>query len=254
VNGVGASVDDRLADGLLLVELWGELTLSTASTVRATLLKCFADVPDGVIVDVSRLRVRSRAALSVFPTLSRQHAPPGLALVLSGLSAPAWMSTDALDIGQFESVESALHALSVNRVVPRRHATVRLAATMDAPARARAFVRDACVTWHIDELASRAALVMSELVTNAVEHAGTEMVVTASQPHSYLHLAVRDGSRAAPVPSQVDPHKGPSTVERGRGLHLVDVHATAWGSMPTERGKLVWATLRAVPVASHPSA
>ena len=55
-----------------------------------------------------------------------------------------------------------------------------------------------------------------------------------------------------PVATPVDHYRTDwaesSIAMRGRGLHLIDVYAAAWGSMPTAGGKVVWATVRAVPV------
>ena len=54
----------------------------------------------------------------------------------------------------------------------------------------------------------------------------------------YVHIAVRDGSTEEPV---VNPPEGLSG--RGRGLMLVDTVAVQWGSLPSQDGKVVWATL-----------
>ena len=93
-------------------------------------------------------------------------------------------------------------------------------------------------------LAGPATVVISELVSNAVEHAGTDLVVTVALRGRYLHLSVHDDSRQPPVPT-AEGKGGPLVPVRGRGLHLVAGYATAWGSAPVGGGKTVWATLRA---------
>jgi hypothetical protein len=115
-------------------------------------------------------------------------------------------------------------------------------------------VAGACRDWDLVAVASRARMVVSELIHNAVEHAGTEieLVVTRlgpqctgiMRPNSVLHLAVHDGDRhLPPLPHGPTPQLRPAT-ERGQGLHIVDVAADRWGALPTRRGKMVWAVLR----------
>jgi anti-sigma regulatory factor (Ser/Thr protein kinase) len=84
-------------------------------------------------------------------------------------------------------------------------------------------------------------LLASELVTNAVIHARTELRLQLELRGDLLHLAVRDGNpwmlRLVIVP-------GPQA-EGGRGLWLVDQLAQAWGvNRHPDGGKLVWCTLR----------
>ena len=93
-------------------------------------------------------------------------------------------------------------------------------------------------------LTGPATVVISELVSNAVEHAGTDLDVKVTLRGRYLHLSVHDGSPLPPVPVAVI-ENGPLVAVRGRGLHLVAGYATAWGSTPVSGGKTVWATLRA---------
>jgi hypothetical protein len=104
---------------------------------------------------------------------------------------------------------------------------------------------------------------MSELVTNAVEHAGTELTVVVTRRGSGLQLAVADGAAEHPRLTKLRrPRRGYPLDERGRGLQTVDATATAWGSLPTPTGKVVWANLQpaheetpaAMPRRRHPNA
>jgi anti-sigma regulatory factor (Ser/Thr protein kinase) len=81
-------------------------------------------------------------------------------------------------------------------------------------------------------------LICSELVSNAVDHAGTMMMLRLSLGNGYLLVAVRDGSPAEPVLAARLP-----TASRGRGLHLVSAVAHRWGFLPAHDGKVVWASL-----------
>jgi anti-sigma regulatory factor (Ser/Thr protein kinase) len=88
-----------------------------------------------------------------------------------------------------------------------------------------------------------AQLVASELVTNAVVHAGTPIDLTLRLVTSQLHIAVRDLSTGqARIGGIVD-----ESSESGRGLLLVDALASAWGTLLPDVGKVVWATVRIKP-------
>jgi anti-sigma regulatory factor (Ser/Thr protein kinase) len=97
------------------------------------------------------------------------------------------------------------------------------------------------VRWGLPELVGPASLVITELVSNAVEHAGTMITLQLSRRSRYVHIAVRDGSAEQPLLNRPDP----ASSGRGRGLVLVDSIAAHWGSLPSREGKVVWATLAA---------
>jgi anti-sigma regulatory factor (Ser/Thr protein kinase) len=89
-------------------------------------------------------------------------------------------------------------------------------------------------------------LVMSELVTNALEHAGTPIVVVVSLRGGSVHLTVSDGVAAPPrLLELAGPRRDQPLDERGHGMRLVRATAAAWGWLPTRTGKVVWATLTA---------
>ncbi|SCK46774.1 Anti-sigma regulatory factor (Ser/Thr protein kinase) [Streptomyces sp. WMMB 714] len=110
----------------------------------------------------------------------------------------------------------------------------------ESVATARRLVRTALATWRLEQLSDSAALVVSELVTNAVQHARSSairVVVTRPGPAS-VHVAVVDKSRVAPVPCRASEDD-----EGGRGLALVELLADKWGADPLPWGKRVWAEL-----------
>ena len=115
-----------------------------------------------------------------------------------------------------------------------------LPADATAPGRARAFLRSAAQEWGVDDdLVQDAAMVLTELVANAVDHARTASTLALGLTHEGLCVAVRDTCPGpVPRPAPIDP-----TAARGRGLQMVDALTTAWGVTLHTGGKTVWAVL-----------
>ncbi|GAA1281833.1 ATP-binding protein [Streptomyces javensis] len=116
---------------------------------------------------------------------------------------------------------------------------------------ARGLVRTACAAWGLgDETAETAALAMSELVSNAVNHArGHSLRVIVERPaNDRLYLAIVDMD-----PSRVPMLRAPGGDDTdGRGLILVDVLADRCGYDllgPARRPnrKRCWAEMKAAP-------
>ncbi|MEU0915667.1 ATP-binding SpoIIE family protein phosphatase [Streptomyces althioticus] len=137
-----------------------------------------------------------------------------------------------------------------------------------APGSARAMLRKALTEWAqssadgADLLTGRvgedAALVASELVTNAVVHAGTEVHLTCRLEEDtgglVVEVADRHPSRAPRDDAEAPAHDIP---EYGRGLRLVAALAESWGVTYRAGSKTVWARLPtreeapAEPTAAH---
>ncbi|MCW2725087.1 MAG: putative sensor protein [Frankiales bacterium] len=95
------------------------------------------------------------------------------------------------------------------------------------------------------DVVDAAALVVTELATNAVLHGSAPYrLVVSSQPDGHpdgrARIEVHDGSRAVPV----RPLAGGDGMT-GRGLALVDAVAADWGVVATDDGKYVWVELTA---------
>jgi anti-sigma regulatory factor (Ser/Thr protein kinase) len=111
-----------------------------------------------------------------------------------------------------------------------------LASSSSAPRHARHAVIDLLATSGRTDLAADAALLVSELVTNAVLHAGGPITVSAAYVDRTLRVEVHDTDKP-PLP---DLHKPSSADKTGRGLHLVGLLADRWAVTPTRNGKTVW--------------
>ncbi|MEU4623257.1 ATP-binding protein [Actinoplanes sp. NPDC023801] len=121
---------------------------------------------------------------------------------------------------------------------------VRLGPNPLAVAAARSLVARACDRWQLPHLRHDAALVVSELASNAVLHAGTDLVVTVVRTGPGLLLAVRDGDTRYPRLHEPPGEDSAAALqEQGRGLLLVHAVVPAWGAMPARGGKVVWATV-----------
>ena len=79
-------------------------------------------------------------------------------------------------------------------------------------------------------------LLVSELVTNAVLHAGTDLRVTASVQAGLVSVSVGDGD---PLHAPVLAARGPDATS-GRGVMLVNALASDWGVELDEGWKVVW--------------
>ncbi|HWE67791.1 MAG TPA: SpoIIE family protein phosphatase [Acidimicrobiales bacterium] len=113
-------------------------------------------------------------------------------------------------------------------------ATLRLEPVVESTPMARHWI-NAHLRDTPTEVAECAALLTSELVTNAVLHAGTPLSVTLHLMSDRIRVDVADGSSV--VPSIKDYGADAAT---GRGLTLFDTLASDWGVQIVDGGKIVW--------------
>ncbi|MFC7305604.1 SpoIIE family protein phosphatase [Streptomyces monticola] len=130
-----------------------------------------------------------------------------------------------------------------------------------APGAARRFVRAALADWTetgqpasigiTERLADDAVVLVSELVTNAVVHAGTNVELTCRMEYAgesadgegtSLVLEVSDHHPARAVRGE-NPKRSADSVEYGRGLQLVSCLSESWGITYRTGTKTVWARL-----------
>lgn len=124
---------------------------------------------------------------------------------------------------------------------PRRW-WLRLGAEVTAPRAARDFVASACVAGHGEQFSELGQLLISELVSNAVQHSGTAIEVEVRLDSHRLWLCVHDDGDG--MPAIVPPE---SRTIGGVGLDLVSRVAQSWGVTPDPRGgKDVWCVLSSV--------
>jgi anti-sigma regulatory factor (Ser/Thr protein kinase) len=101
---------------------------------------------------------------------------------------------------------------------------------------ARRFVGHTLEQWGCEGATEVALLLTTELVTNAIIHARTNLAVRIAANERRLRVAVSDTSHDPPRLRAGFPGLG----ERGRGLPLVDALSSSWGVDWTVDGKAVW--------------
>ncbi|MFI6346273.1 SpoIIE family protein phosphatase [Streptomyces sp. NPDC050560] len=123
--------------------------------------------------------------------------------------------------------------------------TARAAASFEPAGRsvaaARSFVRDTLQGWGCGDIIDDAVVLTSELVTNAVVHAGTtaEVLCLLSADGVRVEVSDRYPEREIPV-QQVQVSMGNPDREGGRGLQLCAAIAARWGVEYTPTHKRVW--------------
>ena len=93
------------------------------------------------------------------------------------------------------------------------------------------------VDWHREVLLEDAELLVSELVTNVIRHAGVDHAsVGVIEEGDHLRIEVSD---PCPTPLVRGGNTDPGQ-PGGLGLGIVDAIAWRWGVVQAERGKTVW--------------
>jgi len=125
---------------------------------------------------------------------------------------------------------------------PRQARWMTLPAAAHAAGLARRATREALVSWALGHLEETAALLVSELVGNAVRHAVAGAVALG------LRLETSDGRLRIEVhdadPRPPQPRTPAELDESGFGFVLVQALANGWGVHETASGKAVWAELK----------
>ncbi len=227
-----------------LVTLSGQLDSTTAPMLRSALFDALASEPTTLVVDLSGFSVADPSLLTVFTDVAEEAWRwPGARLLLCHASPRL---TETLRqtgvhprIPLVSTRTAALQEAAKDPVPPRLHR--RLAPTLYAPRVAREVAAHACAQWGLSYASTAAQILCSELVTNAVRHAGTIIDLTVSLRDGALRVSVRDGYTRPPRMRTPE-----ATDDSGRGLLIVDTVASSWGTVPVPGGKLVWAALSLV--------
>jgi two-component sensor histidine kinase len=119
-----------------------------------------------------------------------------------------------------------------------------LARSLQEPARARAFVAEQLAAYP-ESTRLDAVLLVSELVSNVVQHGALPARISLRVDNARLHVTVEDSSSAMPEGPGLPDVQAPN----GRGLIIVAAIASAWGITTAvgHAGKGVWFDLAIAP-------
>ena len=122
-----------------------------------------------------------------------------------------------------------------------RNASVDLPPVPAGVTAARHVVLELLRVWGVPHDREDAALLVTELVANVVDHVGGEANLTLELEASedWLRIGVVDGSSIRPIVRELQ-HDDP----RGRGMRMVQAIAQRWGADDHGGGKRVWFELR----------
>ena len=212
------TVTTRMRAKSCVVAVDGAISRSEGEALRSTVLEAMVDVPPAVILDLASATVAESSSLAVLLLLADDAAMwPETQLVLAGPGPAMLRHLDGLGVTERLYVWSSVEAaIAGSRDPPGVRLTrLRLPPTTEAPRVCRGFVMRQCRDLR-DQVRVNVLLAASELVTNAVVHAATDIEVRVSRLGPRLRIAVRDESPI--MPKMLDPT--PESLH-GRGLHIV---------------------------------
>jgi anti-sigma regulatory factor (Ser/Thr protein kinase)/anti-anti-sigma regulatory factor len=226
----------------VLVDVRGELTTANSPDVRRQ-LAALLTAHRCVILDINQLRLQCTNTLQVL-TSAMDQAGGWPQARLTVCTADRLMRQTLQACGEANLLwiaRDATLALSRCSTRPRRvRAGWTAPATTEAPGWLRSEVTHRCRQWGLDDGSiADTLIVMNELATNAVDHAGTQMRVHLAYDGTLMRCWVRD---FAHDPPRLQPHD--AYAARGRGLQMVEALAARWGWASHPNGKSVWAVLR----------
>lgn len=252
-----ASADHRAAlRGAIGAEVGALMELDAAETLAAFMVDAspdearFEEVIGSKVRDAARRGRRVYAYGEMVDLLWRDGNPCG-AIELEqlwndlGSQVPlsllcGYRKTSVADVGSADHFADmcGLHSQVVAGAPTERDAerSRRFAGSIEDARRARRFATEVLTEWQLDDAIEDCGLVVGELATNAVRHAGSDFTVSLSRTDGDIHIAVGDSSANAPE------LRSPIASERsGRGLRIVDAIAARWGYRVDDDGKVVWA-------------
>jgi hypothetical protein len=241
-SSVVTALDEETS--VLEVAVRGQWSVELWLLAHRTLRKEFAEHPAGLLLDLRELTdPKGESAIFWFTARARGNSlrPPMPVVVCLHRGTPLADALSRLPVHHFETTAEA-HAALADQLLWPGLLRLRLPPEPTSAAVARRAATEACERWDLAQLADRARLVVSELVVNAAEHAGTRIDVTLAKVAASLHVGVRDLSQARPRVLPFEP--GGEVNSRGQGLRLVEAAAYRWGIAPSRIGKTVWAVLR----------
>jgi DNA-binding NarL/FixJ family response regulator len=199
--------------------------------------------PDLLILDIE---MPVLDGLSALPQL-QAVAPDTRIVILSAFPASVHAHT-ALSAGAVAYVEKSTPITELldellrgadllEAVAESLAASARTSFSRDlgTPSVARRCIASTLATWETVDPIETIQLLVTELVTNVIVHTPGTPDVRVSLHPDFVHVEVSD-----PDAVTLSPHHASIDESSGRGLHLVESLAAAWGFVQVDDGKVVW--------------
>lgn len=226
----------EVSQGVEILSVRGPVTESDAPPLLTAIADAAGLSPRGVLLDLSEATTMSTVALDAIRE-ARDLAPgwPRPAFVVCCSSAEV-TSALAAWVPVHPGREDGLAHVDDRRSAERH--SIDLENSVRSPARARAATAHMVAALHLEPIGDELALVVSELVTNAVRHAEPPVRLELQADDDRVTVAVADGSPGRPVAREAA-----QDAEGGRGLPMINLIAAETGVRPSPPGKTVWAAL-----------
>jgi anti-anti-sigma regulatory factor len=229
--------------GATVVRPVGVLDIHTYPLLRDCLLKCAADQPRAVIVDLEALEIAHDVLVSVFVTVwmrVSQWSTVPLMLVPAPAHAALFGKSPARRfVTVHATVQTALDR--ADEPPPRLRTELWLPPSVRSVLASARFVADTCHNWAVEVLTADAVVVANELVANAAAHTTWPATLRLELWHRRLTVAVADDDPRPVVLPRPDRTSGDS---RGGLLRVARLARAAGCSRRQSGGKVVWAVLR----------
>jgi anti-sigma regulatory factor (Ser/Thr protein kinase) len=226
----------EVAHGVEVLAVLGPVVDRDAAVLGRAIAEASELGPRGVIVDLSDATEVSSGAMQVLRD-ARAAAPgwprPALVVCCSSEEVAAGLASSLPVHGTREDGYAHVDDRS-----PAHRRRMDLDGSPHCPAAARALAADVVADLHLEPVADDLALVVSELVTNAIRYAQPPVEIEIETTDDEVTVAVADGSPGRPLVKDAD-----DEAEGGRGLTLIDRLAAETGVRPQPPGKTVWAAL-----------
>lgn len=247
----GVNITRADTDSCAVLRISGTVLSSDGPRLSTVLAKAMADNPTCVVCEMSKMTWLDPACIAIWIAAQWSGPWPGPVVWLTGPQGQPADALRAAGAARFIRLADSDEAVRAQQPIepPGRRERLLLAAAATAAGRARRFTAGVLDLWALPYLTEDATLIVSELVTNAVQHAGSDLELRLEYGHDLLHIAVRDhgGLSSHPHNSDARPLSANRALmqEHGRGLGIVRTLATASGQTAAPRGGSVyWATLR----------
>lgn len=220
------------------IEIVGEASNAAGGIAEARRL-----APDLILLDIVMEGTNGLEALQPL----REAAPGAVVVTVSsygehefwgrapGLANVAYLSKGLPPSRLASELERVLVSARSSQREALDHRRQRFDADLRSAGGARRFVAEALTAWDCSDMVDSASLLVSELVTNAVIHAHSDVELVVHLEPDLVRVEVIDGADEA-----VRRRDATSEAQSGRGMALIEALASSWGIDTLLTGKSVW--------------